>query len=131
MLLIGDSFKIDETDYFERWVFDLASIALATRAILNPNFEEASYLGGSTVDLTTKIEHMFVTKNGHYRNNPSVFEDSMKNNFAGLLVVSDSFYDLIRRSTVLISAKLSEVGIREEDIKRLNAKVFWSNQHVF
>ena len=126
MLLIGDRFKIDETDYFERWIFDLAAIALATRAILNPNFEEASFLGGGTVDLSTMIERMFVTKNSHFRNKQNAFEYSLKNNYKDLLLlVSVNFYDIIRKSTILINTKLSEVGIKEEDVNRLNAQIFW------
>ena len=125
MVLLGDQLNIDETEYFERWVFDLVSIALLTRAIINPDFEESSTLGGDTVDLSTLIERVFVIKPTHFLSRDEIFKTVWHLGFQKSFNVSERFPELILKAAVLYRDKLLDFGVNQDDIAALDSKFYW------
>lgn len=125
MVLLGDWLKIDETDYFERWVFDLVSVSALTRTILNPNFERSSVLGGDTVDLSTLVEQTFILNPTYYLSDHERFKRVWKLDSHKSFKVSHSFPEIMLKAAILYRDKLLDVGVNQEEIAALDSNLYW------
>lgn len=130
MVLLGDQLKIDQTEYFERWVFDLVSMALAIRAIINPDFEENSTLGGDTVDLSTLIERVFVINPTHFLADEDRLKSVWRLGFQNSFNVSERFPEMMLKAALLYRDKLLSLGVTQNDIKALDSKFYWLGSNV-
>lgn len=130
MVLLGDWLKIDETEYFERWVFDLVSMALLIRAIINPDFEENSTLGGDTVDLSTLVETVFVIKPVHFLTDEDRLKNVWRLGFQKSFNVSERFPEMMLKAAILYRNKLLSLGICQNDIKALDSKFYWLGSDI-
>lgn len=130
MVLLGDRLKIDETEYFEHWVFDLVSMALLIRAIINPDFEENSTLGGDTVDLSTLIETVFVIKPAHFLADEDRLKNVWRLGFQKSFNVSESFPEMMLKAAILYRNKLLSLGVSQNNIKELDSKFYWLGSDI-
>ena len=134
MLWLGAHHKINETENFLDWVFDLVAGALATTTLLQEAGWESEELGGESSHIAAFVIEVFVFKFNHYIN-PATARIGLNSYLKILnrdsldkeqcLPADEHFIDLMVRAVSLFQAELLKYGILVEVISALNPQRYW------